>query len=1144
VAPKLSTLVDMFSGSTLNTTVWNTSSPPPDVTLDTVLDRVQISCTAAYPAFGGAGPWDLTGDLAGNGLYARVSPPPVGNGTTQFLMRVAVDANNQATLIRDGGGALNAQVINAGATTTTAIGTYDPYSHAWWRIRESGGSILFDTAPDGWTWTTRATIAHTWAVTAVSVIWISGFYGTEAAGLTAYVDHVNTTSSAPGMPNLNWPKIEDAWGPYWNANAGTQPLDRYVDVTDRTRQSASIGRGRQYELDQVRSGEASFTLANTDAALDPTNTAGPWYGHIQPYQPYRKRAQWPPTRNLLDQGIATAGDFGGVSGTISSTTTDIFSDTDSTGGQFVTTTSAWQGSVVMQFAVPSGTTAPNRICHTPRPTVVPGQTYTMQMRVRDVTASTSLSVQAAIGWYTAGGGATPGSFTYGSSSTLTGSTTAAWTTITVTATAPANAAGMDVGVAVAATAAATCSVQVDGWQVEKGSTATTWQCPGIWYPLYAGWTERWTPAWNMAGTYGIVQPAAVDVFSLLSQQRLDDPLTQEINSRSPRFVYKLDDPSGSTSAADWTGTYPPAQIGISKYGAGSLIFGTSITATDATGVYTGSSGTVSTLNNANPGTNTIGAASFLKLTSAGIKGPSDPTSWVRMIAFKYTGPTPTAAACMWSCFDSQRANNNPSGSHIYVYLDTAGKPVLSIQGPTGASGSWFAGGATNCADGDWHLLIFGYNTATQQVVFSQDGAGAAFYGSIPTTYTPSGLISDNVGAYVDPTVGNGTVWNFKGDISFACEFAWAVMSSTNIGNMYTAWKSACAGESTDARYARILRYAGYSGWTSIQTGLTTSMGPAAIDGQDAMSALQSVVDTEGGAHFVDRSGVITFKARAARYNATTPVYVFGENAAAGEWPYEDCQLDFDSTHLSNQVTVTQESTSQNFYATDATSIANYFPRTLTRTINSSSVNECQDAAGYLLSRYKMPAQRVSSIKLHPSANPALWPVLLNLELGTRVRVMRRAPNVPAVTVDCFVENIQWDTDDTGEAWATLQCSPADLTPYGIFAAWHTTLHTTVASGVTSITVDASQDNVNPLAAQLAAGQQLVLGQNSANQETVTIASVGATSSGWTTAVITLAAATTKAHTAGDLICEPLPAGTTDPTTWDAVSKFDSITFAY
>ncbi|MFC8676668.1 hypothetical protein ACFUEN_28785 [Streptomyces griseorubiginosus] len=1142
MAPKLSQLQDFFAAPTLNTALWNASSASPNVVLDTTLDRVAVSCTTNYYVLASQS-WDATTATGAepNGVYARVVPVPVGGGTTETFFELVLDANNKASLFYSGG-AFAARVTNAGVNTSVTIAAsaaaYDAYSFAWWRITESAGSFIFSTSPDGQTWTTRATIAHSWSAIAVKFQFVTGFYGSETAGQFAYIDHVNTTTSARDQPNLNFPLIEDGWAPFWNANGGSFPLDRYVDVSDRTRGGVQFGRGRQYETDQVRSGEAQLVLANPDALLDPVNASGPWYGYIFPYQPYRRRAQWPPTRNLLDQVMATGGDLGGFAlGTISVSATDIFSSTDSSNGSFVSSATAWQGSTVMQFAVPSGTAAATRICHTPRFSVVPGRTYTVSLRVRDVTAATSLSVQAFAGWYTAGGGGAPTSFTYGSSSSLTGSTTAGWTTITVTATAPANAAGIDVGVAVAATAAATCNVQVDGWQLERGSTATTFQVPGIWFPVYAGFMERWPSKWDMDGTYGLVSPNAVDAFSLLSQQTLSDPLTQEIDANSPRFLYKLDDPAGSTSTADFTGNNPAAQIGISKYGAGSLVFGTEITATDATGTYTGSTGTVATFNNANPGQSVTAAATFLKLGSAGILGPAT-NPWTRMIAFKYTGPTPTGAATIWSCFDSQRANGNPSGSNLLLAINSSGTLQWSSQGPTGVGGARLS--SVNVLDGDWHLAIFGMDPANSAGFISVDG-NTTFYAPNPAS-APSGLISDNIGAYVDPTVGNGTTQTYKGDVSFAAEFA-SYLGTTAIANLYSAWKSSCAGESTNARYARILRYAGYTGPTSIQTGLTTSMGPANLDGTDAVSALEAVVATEGGAHYVSRAGDITFKSRSNRYNALTPVYVFGERADLGEWPYEDCETDYDSTHLSNQVTVTQEASGQNFYAQDATSATNYFPRTLTRTVNSSSAGECQDAANYLLSRYRQPATRVSTLKLHPSANPALWPVCLGLELGTRVRVMRRPPGVPATTVECFVENIEWDWGADGDVFQTLQCSPADLTPYGLFAAWHTTLASSIGSGVTSITVNASQDNTNRLAAQLAAGQQIVLGQNTANQETVTVSVVGATSPGWTTATITLTAATTKAHTSGDTVCEPLPAGVTDPTTWDS-SRFDSTAFAY
>ncbi|MBP5926683.1 hypothetical protein F3K32_42515 [Streptomyces sp. LBUM 1483] len=1125
---KLSTLVDLFDGSAVNTAVWNNSSTAPGMTLDTALDRVKLLCQATYQTLSALGPFDATD----SSFYARITPAPVGAGTTQTIMRFGVDANNRVTYYTDGGGILTARVTNAGVNTNVVIGTYDPYAHAWWRLRESGGNILFDTSPDGWTWTNRASIAHTWSTAAVFATFLCGYYGSEAAGMAGYVDHVNTTTSAPGQLNLNWPLVEDGWGPYWNANAGATPTDRYVEVTKRTRGTVSVSRGSQYELDQVRSGEASLSLANVDAALDPLNTSGPWSGHIAPYQPYRRRAQWPPTRNILTQVQATGGDLGGYAlGTIP----DAARLTWPLGaGTIAASATAWQGARVFNFTVPVSTAANAVIVQTAEPAVEPGAAYTHTVRVRNVATSGTLQVKPYIAWYTAGS-STP-TYVDGSTVGLVGSASATWTTFTVSATAPANAAGVEIGLRVATLSAATAQVQVDGWQLEKAATATDWTCPGVWFPVYGGFMERWPSAWDMAGTYGKVAPNAVDTLALLSQQPLDAPLTMEINSHSPRFLFMLDDPSGSTTVADATGNFQPAPLAISKQGAGSFTFGAAITAASAAGTYTGSTGTVAAVDNANPGSNTNSAATFLALHQAGITGPANPSgTWTRMIAFRYTGGSnPTDTAELWtslSAGDSGWRLSITSSGQVSIFMVGGG------SSPVGSSRT----GGTAVADGNWHLVIVSYSHDASDLILSVDGVSVTH--GINTAIEPVGLVSDTVGSLADVVRGNSTRRNFKGNLSYICEFPTA-LDTTDMANLYAAWKSACAGESTDARYARILRYAGYSGASSLQSGVTTNMGPAAIEGQDAVSALQRVVDTEGGAHYVARDGTITFRSRGARYNALTPAYVFGERTDLGEWPYEDCAMDYDSTHLSNQVTVTQEGTSQTFYARDDDSVTAYFPRPMSRALNSADAEECHDAANYLLSRYRQPAMRVSSLKLHPSANPGLWPVCLALELGTRVRVMRRPPGAPTVQVECFIENLQWEFGDNGDAWLVLQCSPADLTAYAVFAAWHTTLTSTIASGVTSITVNASADNTNPLAAQLAPGQQLTLGHGTANTETVTVLTVGTTSPGWTTATITLTAATTKSHTAGDVVCEPLPSGTTDPATWDAVAAFDSVAFAY
>ena len=84
-------------------------------------------------------------------------------------------------------------------------------------------------------------------------------------------------------------------------------------------------------------------------------------------------------------------------------------------------------------------------------------------------------------------------------------------------------------------------------------------------------------------------------------------------------------------------------------------------------------------------------------------------------------------------------------------------------------------------------------------------------------------------------------------------------------------------------------------------------------------------------------------------------------------------------------------------------------------------------------RYKVPRKRVASMTLVPSANPAMWPVLLGLDIGSRAKAIRRpAPPAATVTVDGFVENIGWSVDVTSDAALTVQISPADPTPYGVF----------------------------------------------------------------------------------------------------------------
>lgn len=72
---------------------------------------------------------------------------------------------------------------------------YDPTAHAWWRFRESGGSITMDTSPDGATWTTRRTISPSqWMRTGNLIFYVEAQRGSGTADF-AEIDNINQGST-------------------------------------------------------------------------------------------------------------------------------------------------------------------------------------------------------------------------------------------------------------------------------------------------------------------------------------------------------------------------------------------------------------------------------------------------------------------------------------------------------------------------------------------------------------------------------------------------------------------------------------------------------------------------------------------------------------------------------------------------------------------------------------------------------------------------------------------------------------------------------------------------------------------------------------------------------------------------------------
>lgn len=268
--PKLSTLVEAFNAPTLNTSLWNSITGT--ATLDTLVDLVilaQPTTSGATNSFGSTNLYDATA----SSVFALITAVANGNGNTKTALVLRVDANNSVAL-RVESGVLKFTLQTAGTTTTTTLGSYNGHLHRWWRLREAAGTWYADTSTDGITWTAQTSSSYSWAATAMTVTFQTSAGATEVVGLTASISCINIRL-APN--NLNWPAIEESWGPFFTVSNAIN-TGRLVDVTSRAIGTSSIQRGRQYELDQVRSGSSTRLSRIRTVPLTPPMRAGPTRG--------------------------------------------------------------------------------------------------------------------------------------------------------------------------------------------------------------------------------------------------------------------------------------------------------------------------------------------------------------------------------------------------------------------------------------------------------------------------------------------------------------------------------------------------------------------------------------------------------------------------------------------------------------------------------------------------------------------------------------------------------------------------------------------------------------------------------------------------------------------------------------------------
>ncbi len=93
-------------------------------------------------------------DLTNSAIFVQVSQT-ANTATTAQTYLALEGAGENAIFMLEESGQLVARVVTAGTAQNVGSVLYDPTQHAWWRMRESGGTLYWETAPDGHTWTVQ-----------------------------------------------------------------------------------------------------------------------------------------------------------------------------------------------------------------------------------------------------------------------------------------------------------------------------------------------------------------------------------------------------------------------------------------------------------------------------------------------------------------------------------------------------------------------------------------------------------------------------------------------------------------------------------------------------------------------------------------------------------------------------------------------------------------------------------------------------------------------------------------------------------------------------------------------------------------------------------------------------------------------------
>lgn len=275
-------------------------------------------------------------------------------------------------------------------------------------------------------------------------------------------------------------------------------------------------------------------------------------------------------------------------------------------------------------------------------------------------------------------------------------------------------------------------------------------------------------------------------------------------------------------------------------------------------------------------------------------------------------------------------------------------------------------------------------------------------------------------------------------VTFGCVDAFKIFQSQTIQSV--GWKIGQTGfselgvstrlgyadevELSSERVTRLLNSIGFpSSLRDIQTG-TNNVQQQAIT-KNLLAAMRECELSENAQFYIGPDGSATFRNRDYRLSNTKAINIQATFDNSGSnLPYEDVVTSFDTNEVLNVYEWTRDSgTTQ--YVADADSINRYTAKTSTASTINTSDSDVKSIIEQNLASTSTPIERIDQLQISPRQDINLWPKVLGLGFGDRVKVNVTNPNGTTFSDEVWIESITHNISSSNQTWNyTISFSPA------------------------------------------------------------------------------------------------------------------------